>query len=114
MHESTLAKRLLDAALTIASEHGARHVLAVHGWIAESEPLSRESIESHFMSAAAGTPAEGARLELRLDHVAARCDECGSIYLPTGHLTLCPRCGCPDAKLTGKVGAGIDALDIEE
>jgi Zn finger protein HypA/HybF involved in hydrogenase expression len=111
MHETTLAKRLLQATIAIARD---RRVVAVRGWIAESEPLDRASIEAHFSATAAGTVAEGARLELRLDHVAARCAECGAIYLPTGHLTLCTQCGCPDAELTGRTGAGIDALEVED
>ena len=114
MHESTLAKRLVEAALEVAIESRARRVVAVRGWIADSEPLSRESLESHFAAVAAGTIAEGARLELRLDHVAARCSECGTTYLPTGHLTLCSKCGCSVATLMGQAGAGIDAIDIEE
>ncbi len=114
MHESTLAKRLLEAALEIARERGARRVLSVHGWIADSEPLNRGSIEAHFVANADGTLVQGARLELELDHVAARCTECGVTYLPTGHLTLCPRCGSPDAELTGRTGAGIKAIEVED
>lgn len=114
MHESTLAKRLLEAVIEIADERHARHVVSVHGWISECEPLDRSSIEAHFSANANGTVAEGARLELRLDHVAARCAECGATYLPTGHLTLCPQCGSPDSELTGATGAGIEALEVED
>jgi hydrogenase nickel incorporation protein HypA/HybF len=114
MHESTLAKRLLDAALEIAREQGARRVHSVHGWIAESEPLNRNSIEAHFVASARGTLADGARLELEIDHVGARCAECGATYLPTGHLTLCLRCGSPDAELTGRTGAGIRSIEVED
>lgn len=113
MHESTLARRLLEAVLEIAGERCARRVVAVRGWIAESEPLDRGSIQTHFAASAIGTIAEGARLELRLDHIAAQCVECNTTYLPTGHFTLCPQCGSPDAALTGKMGAGIASLEVE-
>jgi len=114
MHESALARRLLDAAIELAREHCARRVVSVCGWIADSEPLDRASVERHFMACANGTAAEGARLELRLDHVTARCADCAAIYLPTGHLTLCPQCGSPEAELTGKTGAGIESLEVED
>jgi hydrogenase nickel incorporation protein HypA/HybF len=114
MHESMLARRLLEAALEIARERGARRVLSIHGWIADSEPLNRASIEAHFIANAGGTLADGAHLELELDHVGARCAECSATYLPTGHLTLCPRCGSPEAELTGRTGAGIKSIEIED
>jgi hydrogenase nickel insertion protein HypA len=114
MHESALARRLLEATIEAARECGTRRVTAIRGWIAESEPLDRGSIQAHFAAGAAGTIAEGARLYLRLEHIAARCVECRANYLPAGHLTLCPHCGSPCAELTGKTGAGIESLEVED
>jgi|SRR5579884_1376655 hydrogenase nickel insertion protein HypA len=114
MHEAGLAARLVEAALKIARQHQARRIVAVRGWIADSEALDCVSIEQHFAARAAGTEAAGARLELKLDHVAARCVECSATYLPTGHLTLCPQCGSSQAVLTGRTGAGIDSVEVED
>ncbi len=114
MHESTLAKRLLAAAIEIALARRARRVVSVRGWIADSEPIERAAVEAHFSANATGTVAEGAHLQLRLDHVAARCAGCGASYLPVGHLTLCPQCGSSEAELTGSPGAGIEYLEVED
>jgi hydrogenase nickel incorporation protein HypA/HybF len=110
MHESSLARRILEVALERA---GARKVLAVRGWIAETETLSPESVEFHFSAHARGTRAEGARLELRLIHVEARCRACGTQYAPEHHVLLCPSCGSTDGEELGQTGLGIEALDVD-
>jgi hydrogenase nickel insertion protein HypA len=114
MHEASLARQLLKVTLEVADRRGARKVAAVRGWIAESEPLAAESIEAHFRACASGTLADGARLELRLEHVSARCRQCGDVFLPLGHLLLCPKCGSGEAELTGRTGLGIDELEIAD
>jgi hydrogenase nickel incorporation protein HypA/HybF len=111
MHESSLAKRILEVVL----ERGAmaHSVRAVRGWIAETESLSPESLQFHFSAHARGTPAEGARLELRLIHVEARCRACGTQYAPEHHVLLCPGCGSTDGEELGPTGLGIEALDVD-
>jgi len=45
MHESTLARRILELA---AARAGGAAVRVVHGRVAETETLSREALELHF------------------------------------------------------------------
>jgi hydrogenase nickel incorporation protein HypA/HybF len=104
---------LLAAVLARAAEAGATRVRCIRGWIAESEALSPESLAFHFAAHAPGTPAEGARLELRLLRVEARCRTCGGRYAPDHHLLLCPACGSLDADLLGPTGLGVDTLEVE-
>lgn len=113
MHESSLARTLLGVVLEHAGAEGAARVLVVRGWVAESEALSRESLALHFAAHARGTLAEGARLELLLLHVAARCACCGHTYRPEHHVLLCPGCGGTTGELLGPTGLGIDALEVE-
>ncbi len=109
MHESSLARRLVEVVLAAA---GTGRVLAVRGWIAETETLSYESLAFQFVAHARGTRAEDARLELRLVHVSARCRGCRTDYAPEHHLLLCPTCGATDGELLGETGVGVDALDV--
>ena len=113
MHETSLAKQLLEVALTRAHEHGANRVLVVKGWIAETERLDASALELHFRAHARGTAAERARLDLELRHVEARCSGCGASYLPEHHLLLCPECGSTEATLSGETGVGIDTLEVD-
>jgi hydrogenase nickel incorporation protein HypA/HybF len=113
MHEAALARQLLSAVLSRAADAGAARVRAARGWIAETETLSAESLAFHFGALARGTAADGARLELRLLHVEARCRGCAAVYRPEHHVLLCPGCGSADGELLGRTGLGLDELEVE-
>jgi len=113
MHESSLAKQILDAVLDRAQAEGGGRVRAVRGWVAETEVLSAESLRFHFAAHAHGTPADGARLDLRLIHVEARCGSCNKTYAPDHHVLLCPECGSAEGALLGPTGLGIDSIEVE-
>jgi hydrogenase nickel incorporation protein HypA/HybF len=109
VHESQLARQVLHLALARAPA-GTR-VVAVRGWVAETETLSRPALELHFGAHARGTAAEGARLVLELRHVSATC-ACGAAYLPEHHVLVCPSCGGTDAVLSGPTGLTVEAIDV--
>jgi hydrogenase nickel incorporation protein HypA/HybF len=113
VHESSLARRLVELAVARAAEHGARAIRRVDAWVAETETLSAESLRLHFARFAHGTTAEAAALELRVAHVEARCDGCGSRYAPEHHVLVCPTCGHVGGQLLGRTGVGIEALEVE-
>lgn len=112
MHESSLARQILSVVLARAEHERAIAVRSVRGWIAETEALSVESVALHFAAHAAGTVAAGARLELDVRRVDARCRGCMATYRPEHHLVLCPACGSTDGELLGDTGTGIDAIEI--
>jgi|SRR6516164_9938878 hydrogenase nickel incorporation protein HypA/HybF len=109
MHESSLARRLLEVVLATA---GPARVSAVRGWIAETEVLSRESLDFQFAAHARSTTAEGAHLDLRLVHIEARCRTCRRTYAPDRHVLLCPACGGTDGELLGETGIGLEAVEV--
>lgn len=113
MHESSLAKQILTAVLQSAEADGATRIHAVRGWVAETETLSQQSLGFHFAAHARGTAAEGARLDLRLIHVEARCGACAATYAPEHHMLLCPACGSTDGEFLGPTGLGIDSLEVD-
>ena len=111
MHETALAKRILEEVLARAGE---RLVLRVRGTIAEDEALHPESLEFHFRAHAKGTLAESAELALELRHVSARCRACGAVYLPDHHVRLCPRCASTEADLEAETGVFIESIEVDE
>jgi len=113
MHESSLGKQLLNAILAKAGEAGATRVLRATGWIAETESLDPDAIAFHFEAHARGTAADGAKLQLDLRWVEARCGACGDVYKPEHHLTLCPACGSTEAELLGDTGVAIESIEVE-
>src|SRR5581483_3017481 len=89
MHESSLAKNVLDAVLARASADRATRVIAARGFLADVEAIDPESLAFHFAAHARGTIAEGARLEIARTLVKARCLSCRTEFEP-GHLVaLC-------------------------
>jgi len=114
MHESSVARRILALALAAAERHGGGRIRCVRGRIAETETLSRASIEMHFEACARDTAAAGAALVLRLEHVEARCRACAAAYLPEHHVLLCPRCGSTDGEELGETGLWLESVEIEE
>ena len=113
MHESSLARQLLAAVLKSLEQTPAVSVHRVRGWLAETEALDASAIDFHFAAFAKGTAAEGAQLQLRLEHTEAQCSKCGQVYKPEHHLTLCPKCGALEATLLGRTGLGIESIDVE-
>lgn len=111
MHESSLAKHILELGLERA---GGARLRAVRGWVAETESLSPDSLQLHFDLHARGTAAEGARLELRLIHVRAKCQACGEEYLPEHHVLMCPSCGGTEGKELGETGLKIESIEVDE
>jgi hydrogenase nickel incorporation protein HypA/HybF len=113
MHESSLAKHLLEVILARSIKENARRVTSVQAWVAETETLHPQSIAFHFGAFARGTMAEGATLSLNAIHIEATCDGCRSTYLPEHHLLLCPSCGSTSATLSRRPGVGIDSIQVE-
>jgi hydrogenase nickel incorporation protein HypA/HybF len=111
MHETALAKRVLEAVLARA---GGARVVAVRGSIAEDEALSRDALAFHFAAHARGTVAEGAELALELVHVGAHCNACGQRFLPEHHVRLCPSCSSSDTTLEGELGVRVDHIDVSD
>jgi len=113
VHEASLARQIVAAVLERAERERVSRVRVVHGWVSETEALSKESLALHFAAHARGTPADGARLELRLLRVEARCRSCARVWAPDHHVLLCPSCGGVEADFLGRVGLGVDAIEVE-
>lgn len=112
MHESQLARRVLDVVLARVRDAGASKVRRVRGRLGEMEALSADALVFHFRAHARGTAAEDAELAIRLQHVEARCRACDRVYLPD-HVLLCPVCASTDGEMLGEVGLVIESLDVE-
>ena len=113
MHEASLARQIVAVVVDRVGNAAPYRVRVVRGWVADTEALSRDSLALQFAAHARGTVADGARLELRLERVAARCRACAASFAPDHHLLLCPQCGGTEADLLGRVGLGVAAIEVE-
>jgi hydrogenase nickel incorporation protein HypA/HybF len=113
MHESSLARQVLDTVLHRAFLDDASRIRVVRGWVAETKTLSPERLSFHFEAHARGTKAEGARLHLEFIHVEARCLGCGRTYAPEHHVLRCPVCGSTWSEPLGQRGLSVTAMEVE-
>ncbi len=76
MHEATLMAGLMRRIDAVASGEHAHRVTAVAVWLGALSHMSAAHFAEHFQQAAAGTPAEGARLDVTVstdpDHAGAQ------------------------------------------
>jgi hydrogenase nickel incorporation protein HypA/HybF len=102
MHEAGL----MQAALDIAADHAVRNgAVRIHrltlrvGRLSGVEPAA---LAFAFDAVAAGTPAEGARLEIEAVPTICYCRGCAAEFAPADIIYACPRCG----DLSGDVRSG--------
>ncbi len=110
MHEMSLCKEVMR----IVEDHAAgRRVHAVCLEIGMLSHLKPETMRAYFETAAKGTPAEGARLEIRRAPGQARCPACArEAAVETIH-DPCPHCGAPGLRVTGGDQVKVEELEVE-
>jgi len=64
MHESSLMANLLRRIDEVAKTERAKRVVGISVWLGALSHMSVEHVAEHFAQAAAGTIAEGARLDV--------------------------------------------------
>jgi len=93
MHELSVCQALIEQVVDIAREHratGVERILPPVGPLSGVEPAL---LTTAFPLAAAGTVAEGARLDVEGSPVTVRCRTCGhEAEVPPNRL-VCPACG---------------------
>ena len=80
--------------------------------IRKSRPrLSETAVVTYQMPPAAGTAAEGARLDIEPLPARIRCPDCGYEGPPEG--SACPRCGGAAFRLTAGREFYVEAMEVE-
>jgi len=66
MHESSLIPELIEKITSLAAENGSDRVTAVDITIGALTGMDADHLREHFVTAAAGTVAEGAEIRCRI------------------------------------------------
>ncbi len=115
MHELSIALSLIDAATEKAAELGAVRVEAVHLKLGALSGVVREALLFSFDLAAAGTPIEGARLEIEDIPVAVFCQTCNTEQkLPSIQCFRCPVCDTPTPDVVRGRELDLTALEVTD
>ena len=112
MHELSIALSVLDIVRTAAAESGLARVTTVRLRIGRASGVQPDSLRFAFDCSTAGTPAEGATLEIEEVPVGGRCDSCEKDFTnPEPYVLACPLCGGTRFRLT--TGDELHVLDLE-
>jgi len=101
MHELTIATELVTAAVREAQKHNARRVRLLVCHVGLMQQIVPDVLTEAFALAAAGTPAEGAGIEIRTILPRGLCLACGAEAEQAEWTYKCPRCGSSDLRVTG-------------
>lgn len=111
MHELAIA----EAVIRIASDHAAgRKVSAVFVKVGHLRQVVPSSLEFSFELAAAGTPVDGARLEIEQVPAAGVCRACGSESVLDGFPLSCAACGGLDVEVIRGEELQVDSLECDD
>ena len=112
MHEVALAQSIVEIVREQARASDVRRVKTVHlrvGALANVEP---DALCFGFESAARGTVAEGALLEIVRTRGEALCARCGRDVEVESRLSLCPACGSGQLLITGGEELRVTELEV--
>ncbi len=112
MHELSIAISLVEQLEQAARRERASRITSVRLALGALSGVERGPLEFCFPMAAAGTLAEGARLEIEEVPITVRCRSCGA-ETRVGELQLaCPRCGAPGVEVTGGRELTVRSMEV--
>ena len=117
MHELSLMASVMDISREELSRHGASRLLLLRIRYGVLDQVQPDAMHMAFEAMTAGTPHEGAKLELVEEPLGLRCSLCGHSFQPEDRNALyapCPSCGeTAPFVLTGGEGIFLDHLEAE-
>ncbi|WP_294559562.1 hydrogenase maturation nickel metallochaperone HypA [uncultured Mailhella sp.] len=117
MHELSLMASVMDIAREELSRHGASRLLLLRIRYGVLDQVQPEAMRMAFEAMTAGTPHEGATLELVEEPLGLRCSLCGHVFHPEDRNALyapCPACGdTVPFSITEGEGIFLDHLEAE-
>jgi len=115
MHELSIALSLIEAATEKAEFLGAVRVEALHLKLGPLSGVVSEALRFSFELAAAGTPIEGARLEIEEIPVVVFCQTCkAEQQLPSIQCFRCPVCDTPTPDVVRGRELELAALEVTD
>ena len=113
MHELSIMQSALDLALDAAQKAGASKLYRIRLRIGALSGVVPEALRFSFEALAAGTPAEGATLEI--EDVPARfwCAGCAKEFQADSLFADCPGCRKPSGDLRSGREMELASLEIE-
>lgn len=109
MHEMSIAEALFGIVMDEAGRHGLIAVERVVIQIGEMAAVIPHALCLCFSIISRGTCAEGAKLDIEIVPIVARCSQCGMLFQVENFSFRCPECGL----VTTECVSGRELLVLE-
>lgn len=113
MHELSLAYSAIDVIEEAAKRESFSRVKVLRMEIGRLSCVEPEALRFAFESAAAGTCADGAQLEIDLVSGSGACPACGAAVAMEQVYDLCPHCGGHPLRVLRGMEMRVKHLDVE-
>lgn len=113
MHELSIVRGMVDAALETAEKHNASRIARVSVVLGDFTHVTEESLRFHFEIMSKGTAAEHAEVTIRKEQGSVNCLDCGNTN-PAGLEPVCPACGSVRAEVSGGDQCYLESIDIDD
>ncbi len=113
MHELSITESILAIALRHAEQAGAARIASINVVIGKFSSVVDDSVQFYWDMIAAGTIAEGARLNFLRVPAEMTCHDCGHTFEPDDQTFTCPQCFSPRVKITRGEELRVESIDIE-
>lgn len=113
MHEMAIAQGILDIAVDTAVRHSAAKVLSIKLLVGQMTQVEPESLAFCFNALAAGSPADGAKLDVTIVPLTGRCNGCGHEFGIQQFCFVCPLCGSPGVEILSGRELMVEHLEVE-
>lgn len=113
MHELSVCLALTRKVTAIAEEHGASRIERIRLLVGPLSGIETALLEHAFPLAAAGTPADGARLEIITAPVVVACTACGAETACAPNRLLCGTCGDFRTRIVTGDEMLLESLDLD-
>ncbi len=113
MHELSVCLALTRTVTGIAKRHGADRIERIRLLVGPLSGIETPLLEHAFPRAAAGTPADGARLEIRAAPVVVTCTACGAETTCAPNRLLCGDCGDFRTRVVSGEEMLLESVDLD-
>lgn len=113
MHELAIAQGIVSIVSEQAEKRGFRRALAIRLKVGEFSGIVPDCLRDFFPYAAAGSPAEGAELEIEPVPARFLCRNCGFEGAADRKNACCARCGSAAVRMTAGRELYVENLKVE-
>lgn len=113
MHEMSIAEGIVDIALQTLKANEGTVVHQIQVQLGKMSGVEPDSLHFCFEAVTKGTAAEGAKLELQMVPVAARCLDCDTEFSVVDYKFKCPRCHSTAVVMTTGRELRVVSIDMD-